>query len=148
MCEDMHKLRLKLHRHKSKHMLQDTRWYACITHTFTAIQSTAAVFMSGICSELHYHGWNPAFVLGFVGFPACICLCQMSRLCRLCILSISVNNQTYNIMGACRPLCTGHIDTFLCVLFCSLSLKTFSAQPQTQHHFAFILKESCSRCAI
>lgn len=58
--------------------------------------------MRGICTELHYHGPASAFVLPFVGFSARLCLCQMSRLCGLCILSINVNNYTYNIMEARR----------------------------------------------
>lgn len=100
------------------------------THThinaFTAVTTTAAIFMRGICTELHYHGPASAFVLPFVGFSARLCLCQMSRLCGLCILSINVNNYTYNIMEARRPSCTRHINTFLCVWFCAFFLPFFT----------------------
>lgn len=100
------------------------------THThinaFTAATTTAAIFMRGICTELHYHGPASAFVLPFVGFSARLCLCQMSRLCGLCILSINVNNYTYNIMEARRPSCTRHINTFLCVWFCAFFLPFFT----------------------
>lgn len=90
--------------------------------TVTTVTTTAAIFMSGICSELHYHGPDPAFVLAFVGFPACLCLSQMSCLCRLCILSINVNNLTCNIMKACGPCAHRHIDTFfMCVALCFVS---------------------------
>lgn len=91
-------------------------------NSVTTVTTTAAIFMSGICSELHYHGPDPAFVLAFVGFPACLCLSQMSCLCRLCILSINVNNLTCNIMKACGPCAHRHIDTFfMCVALCFVS---------------------------
>lgn len=112
---------------------KDTASHAPV-NTVTTVTTTAAIFMRGICTELHYHGPDPAFVLAFVGFPACLCLRQMSRLCRLFILSINVNNQTYNIMEACGPFAHRHIDTFfyvcgfvLCFYFFlpCISLNTF-----------------------
>lgn len=65
-----------------------------LTHKpfFLTLSFTVAIFMSGICSELHYHDPAPAFVLAFVGSPAGLCACQMSRLNRLHTFSISVNN--------------------------------------------------------
>lgn len=78
--------------------------------------------MSGICSELHYHGPDPVFVLAFVGFPARLCLSQMSRLYRLCILSTKVNNLTCNIIKGCGPFAHRHIDAFFCVWLCALFL--------------------------
>ena len=79
------------------------------------ITTTLAIFMSGICAELHYHGPDPAFVLAFVGSPSCLRRHQMSRLCRLCILSNSVNNETHNVMEACGPFAHRHIDIFFCM---------------------------------
>ena len=89
-------------------------------YAVTTVTTTAAIFMSGICTELHYHGPDPAFVLAFVGFPACCCLHQMSRLCRLCILSIKVNNQTHNIMEACGPF--AHRQTLIHFYVCGFVL--------------------------
>lgn len=91
-------------------------------NSVTTVTTTAAIFMSRICAELHYHGPDPAFGLAFVGFPACLCLSQMSCLCRLCILSINVNNLTCNIMKACGPFAHRYINTFLCVWLCALFL--------------------------
>lgn len=41
--------------------------------SITAVCATAAIFMSGLCIELHYQGTHLAFVLVFVGFRAGLC---------------------------------------------------------------------------
>lgn len=70
MCERMHNARVKRPRHTSKQMQHDTM-YACMAHSansITAVTTSAAILMSRVCREQHYHGPDHAFVPAFVGF--------------------------------------------------------------------------------
>lgn len=65
-CEDMHNLWVKL-------CGQAVHGSHTSAESVTAVCATAAIFMSGLRIELHYHGTHLAFVLVFVGFRARLC---------------------------------------------------------------------------